>query len=127
MKTSRRNLRYILLWALVILSLSLASCNLSALPMKLASRAQEVATRVVPELLVEVTPDPTPTPWPTSTPVPLQLSALDEEQLLKLLKENNTRFIIIGATASPAHDYCRTTQYIDIFTSIKKETSEINV
>ena len=82
MKVSRRNLRYMLLVALVILSLSLVSCNLSALPMKLASRAQEVATRVVPKLLVEVTPDPTPTPWPTPTPIPVQLSALDEEQLL---------------------------------------------
>lgn len=40
---------------------------------------------------------------------------MDEEKLLKSLKEHNVRFVVIGAAAFPAHGYCRTTQDIDIF------------
>ena len=37
------------------------------------------------------------------------------EQLLKLLKENHVKFLIIGATAFPIHGYSRATLDIDIF------------
>ena len=37
------------------------------------------------------------------------------EKLLKLLKENKTRFVIIGATAFPVYGYSRSTLDIDIF------------
>ncbi|MBM4467411.1 MAG: PDZ domain-containing protein [Chloroflexi bacterium] len=81
MRVSKQSLHYILLSALVVLSLTLLSCNFFTLPLKLAGKAEELATKVVPEV-VEVTPRPTPTPWPTPTPVPWPASVLDEEQLL---------------------------------------------
>lgn len=37
------------------------------------------------------------------------------EQLLKLLKENKVKFVVIGATAFPVHGYSRATLDIDIF------------
>jgi len=37
------------------------------------------------------------------------------EKLLKLLKENRIKFVIIGATAFPVHGYSRATLDIDIF------------
>jgi predicted nucleotidyltransferase len=40
---------------------------------------------------------------------------MDVEKLLKLLKENKVRFVIIGATAFPIYGYSRTTLDIDIF------------
>jgi predicted nucleotidyltransferase len=40
---------------------------------------------------------------------------MDTEQLLKLLKENRVKFVIIGATAFPVHGYSRATLDIDIF------------
>jgi len=40
---------------------------------------------------------------------------MDTENLLKSLKENNVRFVIIGATAFPVHGYSRATVDIDIF------------
>ena len=40
---------------------------------------------------------------------------MDTERLLKLLKENRAKFVIIGATAFPAHGYSRATLDIDIF------------
>jgi len=40
---------------------------------------------------------------------------MDVEKLLKLLKENKVRFVIIGATAFPVYGYSRTTLDIDIF------------
>lgn len=40
---------------------------------------------------------------------------MDTENLLKLLKENNVKFVIIGATAFPVHGYSRATLDIDIF------------
>ena len=46
---------------------------------------------------------------------------MDTEQLLKLLKENRVKFVIIGATAFPVHGYSRATLDIDIF--IKPEKS----
>lgn len=46
---------------------------------------------------------------------------MDEEKLLKLLKEHNVRFVIIGATAFAVHGYSRATLDIDIF--IKPEKS----
>jgi 2-alkenal reductase len=78
---SKRNLHYILLSALVVLSLALLSCNFFTFPVKLAGKVEEVATKVIPEV-AEVPPKLTPTPWPTPTPVPLPISALEEEQLL---------------------------------------------
>ena len=40
---------------------------------------------------------------------------MDVEKLLKLLKENRVRFVIIGATAFPVYGYSRATLDIDIF------------
>jgi predicted nucleotidyltransferase len=40
---------------------------------------------------------------------------MDTEQLLKLLKENRVKFVIIGATAFPVHGYSRATLDIDLF------------
>ena len=37
------------------------------------------------------------------------------EKLLKLLKENRVKFVIIGATAFPVHGYSRATLGVDIF------------
>jgi predicted nucleotidyltransferase len=37
------------------------------------------------------------------------------EKLLKLLKENRVKFVIIGATAFPVHGYSRATLDVDIF------------
>jgi predicted nucleotidyltransferase len=40
---------------------------------------------------------------------------MSAEKLLKLLKENRIKFVIIGATAFPVHGYSRATLDIDIF------------
>ena len=40
---------------------------------------------------------------------------MNTEKLLKLLKENRSKFVIIGATAFPIHGYSRATLDIDIF------------
>jgi predicted nucleotidyltransferase len=40
---------------------------------------------------------------------------MNAETLLKLLKENRVRFVIVGATAFPVHGYSRATLDIDIF------------
>src|SRR4030042_1209239 len=40
---------------------------------------------------------------------------MNAEKLLKLLKENRVKFVIIGATAFPVHGYSRATLDIDIF------------
>jgi predicted nucleotidyltransferase len=40
---------------------------------------------------------------------------MQTEKLLKLLKENKVKFVIIGATAFPVHGYSRATLDIDIF------------
>ncbi|OHB56004.1 MAG: hypothetical protein A2173_07530 [Planctomycetes bacterium RBG_13_44_8b] len=40
---------------------------------------------------------------------------MNTEKLLKLLKENRVKFVIIGATAFPVHGYSRATLDIDIF------------
>jgi predicted nucleotidyltransferase len=45
------------------------------------------------------------------------------EQLLKLLKENHVRFVIIGATAFPVHGYSRATLDIDIFIKAEEENA----
>jgi predicted nucleotidyltransferase len=45
------------------------------------------------------------------------------EKLLKLLKENRIKFVIIGATAFPVHGYSRATLDIDIF--IKPERGNV--
>ena len=46
------------------------------------------------------------------------------EQLLKLLKENKVRFVIIGATAFPVHGYSRATLDIDIFIKAEKANAQ---
>jgi len=51
MNTSKRNLRYILLAVLVVLSLSLSSCSFTTWPSKLAGKVEELATRVAPEVV----------------------------------------------------------------------------
>jgi len=40
---------------------------------------------------------------------------MDTEKLIKLLKENNVIFVVIGATAFPVYGYARATLDIDIF------------
>ena len=40
---------------------------------------------------------------------------MNAETLLKLLKENRVKFVIVGATAFPVHGYSRATLDIDIF------------
>jgi predicted nucleotidyltransferase len=43
------------------------------------------------------------------------------ERLLKLLKENRVKFVIIGATAFPVHGYSRATLDIDVFIKADQE------
>jgi len=49
---------------------------------------------------------------------------MDIENLLKLLKENNVRFVIIGATAFPVHGYARATLDIDLFIEPSAENAK---
>lgn len=49
---------------------------------------------------------------------------MQTEQLLKLLKENRVKFVIIGATAFPVHGYSRATLDIDIFIEPEKENGQ---
>jgi 2-alkenal reductase len=51
MRMNKRNLRHILLVVLVVLSLTLPSCNIFTWPSKLVSEVEEVATRVAPEVI----------------------------------------------------------------------------
>lgn len=48
---------------------------------------------------------------------------MDTENLLKLLKENEVDFLIIGATAFPVYGYSRATLDIDIFIRAEKENA----
>ena len=48
---------------------------------------------------------------------------MNAEKLLKLLKENHVKFVIIGATAFPVHGYSRATLDIDIFIKPEKENA----
>jgi predicted nucleotidyltransferase len=49
---------------------------------------------------------------------------MDVEKLLRLLKENKVRFVIIGATAFPVYGYSRSTLDIDIFIEAKLPNAE---
>ena len=49
---------------------------------------------------------------------------MDSEQLLKLLKENHVKFVIIGATAFPVHGFSRATLDIDIFIKPEKTNAQ---
>ena len=49
---------------------------------------------------------------------------MDAEKLLKLLKENKVRFVIIGAAAFPVYGYSRVTLDIDIFIEPKFQNAE---
>lgn len=49
---------------------------------------------------------------------------MSTEKLLKLLKEHEVRFVIIGATAFPVHGYSRATLDIDIFIEPKKANAK---
>jgi predicted nucleotidyltransferase len=49
---------------------------------------------------------------------------MNAEKLLKLLKENRVRFVIIGATAFPVHGYSRATLDIDIFIKPEKQNAD---
>lgn len=40
---------------------------------------------------------------------------MDTKSLFKVLNDNNVKYVVIGATAFPAHGYSRATQDIDIF------------
>jgi len=46
------------------------------------------------------------------------------EKLLKLLKENKVRFVIIGATAFPVYGYSRATLDLDIFIEPNSQNAE---
>ncbi len=92
MKTRKQNLRYILLSALVVLSLTLLSCNFITWPSKLVGEVEKMATKVASEVtevktvviekevpvevtrIVEVEKEvlvtPTPAPPSISTPAP---------------------------------------------------------
>lgn len=48
---------------------------------------------------------------------------MDLPKLLKLLNENNVRYLIIGATAFPVHGYSRATLDTDIFIEPTKENA----
>lgn len=48
---------------------------------------------------------------------------MNTEKLLKLLKENRIKFVIIGATAFPIHGYSRATLDIDIFIKPEEENA----
>jgi predicted nucleotidyltransferase len=48
---------------------------------------------------------------------------MNAERLLKLLKENRIKFVIIGATAFPVHGYSRATLDIDIFIEPEEENA----
>jgi len=49
---------------------------------------------------------------------------MNTEQLLKSLKENKVKFVIIGATAFPVHGYSRATLDIDIFIKPEKTNAQ---
>ncbi|MBN1392422.1 MAG: nucleotidyltransferase [Sedimentisphaerales bacterium] len=49
---------------------------------------------------------------------------MDAEKLLKSLKENKVRFVIIGATAFPIYGYSRATLDIDIFIEPKTQNAK---
>jgi predicted nucleotidyltransferase len=49
---------------------------------------------------------------------------MNAEKLLKLLKENRVKFVIIGATAFPVHGYSRATLDIDIFIEPEQANAE---
>lgn len=46
------------------------------------------------------------------------------EHLLKSLKENRVRFVVIGATAFPVHGYSRATLDADIFIEPERENAQ---
>jgi 2-alkenal reductase len=99
MRINKRNLRYILLSALLVLSLTLLSCNIFTWPSQLAGEVEKLATKVAPEVvevekrvpvevtrIVEVLITPTPVPpsistptQPAETPPPVVGSQLDVE------------------------------------------------
>ncbi len=45
------------------------------------------------------------------------------EKLLRLLKENRVKFVVIGATAFPVHGYSRATLDIDIFIKAEEQNA----
>jgi predicted nucleotidyltransferase len=49
---------------------------------------------------------------------------MNAEKLLKSLKENRVKFVIIGATAFPVHGYSRATLDIDIFIKPEKANAK---
>ncbi|MGD8500156.1 MAG: nucleotidyltransferase [Phycisphaerales bacterium] len=49
---------------------------------------------------------------------------MQTEQLLKSLKENHVKFVVIGATAFPVHGYSRATLDIDIFIKPEKANAQ---
>ena len=49
---------------------------------------------------------------------------MDIEKLLKLLKENNVKYVIIGATAFPYYGYMRATMDVDVFIEPTEENAQ---
>jgi 2-alkenal reductase len=54
MRTTKRNLRYILLSALLVLSLTIVSCNVFTWPSKIVGEVEQLVTRVAPEVVKTV-------------------------------------------------------------------------
>ena len=50
---------------------------------------------------------------------------MDVEGLLKSLRENKVRFVVIGATAFPVHGYSRATLDTDIFIEPTSENAKL--
>lgn len=49
---------------------------------------------------------------------------MDIEDLLRLLKEHNVKFVIIGAAAFPVHGYARATLDVDLFIEPSAENAK---
>jgi predicted nucleotidyltransferase len=49
---------------------------------------------------------------------------MDIEDLLRLLKEHNVKFVIIGAAAFPVHGYARSTLDVDLFIESSEENAK---
>jgi S1-C subfamily serine protease len=117
MRISKRNLRYILLSALLVLSLTLVSCSIFTWPSRLVDEVEGLATRVAPEAVKtvvvekkvpvevtrivevekEVSVTPTPPAQPAATPPPAALSQLDVETqiLTEVYREVNPSVVNI--------------------------------
>jgi len=127
MRINKRNLRYILLSALLVLSLTLLSCNIFTWPSQLAGEVEKLATKVAPEVvevekrvpvevtrIVEVLITPTPVPpsistptQPAETPPPVVGSQLDVETqiLTEVYRKVNSSVVNIRTDQAEASGF----------------------